>query len=73
MTVESSTVSSEPPGRHTEGLWAVSDVAAYLKCTTRQVWRYKKHHGLPFKRVGRRVLFRPAEVDAWVDSHGEAA
>jgi excisionase family DNA binding protein len=42
-------------------------VARFLHLSGRQIDRLM-HEGLPFLRIGRRVLFNPEAVRAWVDS-----
>lgn len=68
MTPEPMTVSDQTPVRqHDDGLWEIGEVAKYLKVKKRTIWRYIKN-GLPNKKVGRKVLFRRSEIDAWVDA-----
>jgi len=69
MTNQPHTLSVEPTARHTDVLWEITDVAKYLRCTTRTVKRRMKYEGLPFKRVGpRAVRFRQAEIDQWIEA-----
>jgi excisionase family DNA binding protein len=56
----------ENKARQSEGLWRIEDVAGYLHCSKRSVSRYVKD-GLPHRRIGGKLLFRPEEVDAWVE------
>lgn len=35
------------------------------------VYRLKDHHGLPFRRLGRAVMFHPDEIDLWTKRHRE--
>lgn len=41
--------------------------------STQTVLKYVANHGLPAHRAGRRYLFDPAEVDAWVRTHNAQA
>jgi excisionase family DNA binding protein len=56
-----------------DGLWEIADVAEYLKVSIDTVRNDMKLRNLPVKRIGGRLYFRRAEIDAWVDSQGDAA
>jgi len=46
-----------------------AEIAERLRCTTRTVDTYMAH-GMPcFRLTSRKVLFRDADVDAWVAKH----
>jgi hypothetical protein len=49
-------------------LWDGSQTAAYLRVNRRKVGDYVKA-GLPAYKIGKRHLFRPLDVVAWVQSH----
>ncbi|WP_053205655.1 helix-turn-helix transcriptional regulator [Jiangella muralis] len=57
-----------------EPLWTPRDVSDYLgvPVATLYQWRWKKY-GPPAARVGRNLRYRPAAVEAWLDSVTEAA
>jgi excisionase family DNA binding protein len=50
-----------------ENLWSIEEAAAFLRKSkgTLYQWRYRRV-GPPSHRVGRHVLYDPAEVRAWV-------
>ena len=49
-----------------EGYLNVNDVAGYLK--TKVSWIYQNHKrlGIPSYSLGRKLLFKRSEVDAWL-------
>lgn len=42
--------------------------AARVSISTVRHWRLNKSTTIPFGRVGRRVMARRADVEAWIDS-----
>lgn len=54
-----------------EQLLKRSDAAAYLqiKTNTMAVWASTKRHPLPYIKVGRRVLYRQSDLDAFIASN----
>jgi excisionase family DNA binding protein len=66
---ESENVSGPMPVvQQDQGLWEIADVAEYLKVSVDTVRNDIKLRNLPCKRVGGRLYFRRAEIDAWVDA-----
>ena len=47
------------------------DVAHWLGVSVGAIDRYCREEGLPFMKVGRRVLFRRSEVEMWLRGRGE--
>ena len=49
------------------------ETARKLRVTveTLAIWRCTKRYPLPYVKVGRRVMYRPADVDAFIDSRTE--
>ncbi len=60
-------VNSDDGTRQPDALWKIEDVAKHLAVTVPTVRNHIKTRGLPFKRVGGSLRFRPEEVTAWVD------
>jgi excisionase family DNA binding protein len=50
------------------GLLMKEDVEAYLRIGRRTLDRLIKAREIPFIKLGRRVLFKKADVDAWLES-----
>ena len=46
------------------------EAAAYLGVApnTLDVWRCAKRYAIPYVKVGRKVMYRVAELDAWLES-----
>ncbi len=51
-----------------ESLWDIDEVAKYLKASKDSVYRWIYNKGMPSLKIGKKWLFRKAEVDAWLDS-----
>lgn len=51
----------QAPGTGDEEVFTIRDLMDFLKCSKASIHNYK-NAGLPFYRVGRKVLFRKAEV-----------
>lgn len=68
-TDQPSTVSEQAEARQKgEGLWAYTDVAAYLKVGISTVRRYVAQEGLPTVRFAGVVRFDPTAVRDWARS-----
>lgn len=63
-----SAIEAPETARQNDPLWKVEDVAGHLGVSQPTVRNYIRTRGLPYKRVGRHLRFRPAEVAAWVDA-----
>ena len=52
-------------------LMDIGQTARYLSLSphTLYAWVCKRQHELPFVKIGTRVLFRPKDLDAWIESH----
>lgn len=48
--------------------WTVNEVCKYLRITNETIYKWIETRGMPGHRVGRRWLFKQAEVDAWIRS-----
>ena len=57
---------NEPPT--VSALWTVHECAAYLKKSTRWLWREIARGSVPHVRVGKSPRFYPEEIDAWLRS-----
>mgnify|MGYP006273519775 CR=1 FL=1 len=42
--------------------------ASMLAISPRLLWSLTKRDAIPCRRIGRRVLYRPAELEAWLDA-----
>ena len=64
-----------PPVHHgKERLLTVDEVATWLRCKPGKVYRLAREEGLPFVKVsrrGKRILFKPSHVEAWLDANTE--
>lgn len=49
----------------------VNQVAEMLGVHRSSVYRYISSQGLPFYKIGGRLIFDPERVQAWVESHIE--
>ena len=43
-----------------------AELLAFLGISRTTVWRLRKHHGLPFGRVGREYRYQKSEILAWM-------
>lgn len=43
------------------------EAAVYLRVSQRQVARLIKDRGLPFDRIGRRLIFHRDKIDKWIE------
>ena len=44
----------------------VTDAAYFLRCRERTIIRLTREGRIPYRRLGRRLLFLPAELDLWL-------
>jgi excisionase family DNA binding protein len=55
-------------------LWGPKDVAEYLGVPVQTIYQWRtRGYGPPGIRIGKHVRFRPADVEAWVDTQIRAA
>lgn len=52
---------------HTALLVSAAQAAEMLAIAPRTLWQYTRWNAIPCVRVGRRVLYRPSELIAWLD------
>jgi excisionase family DNA binding protein len=50
-------------------LWDVKDVAAYLHTTPHAVYKLVERRAIPHVRLGRKILFDPDTIRAWISDH----
>lgn len=55
-------------GDHTALLVSAQAAAKMLAIAPRTLWQYTRWNAIPCVRVGRRVLYRPSELEAWLDA-----
>jgi excisionase family DNA binding protein len=56
-----------------DGLMDVGAVAAYTTLSVSTIRKRAQAGTIPFVRIGRRVLFRRADIDQWIDQQARAA
>lgn len=66
VTKENNVVPIELPDEHL----TIRQCAKFLNCSKVSIHSYKKK-GLPFYKVGRKVLFRKSEVLEFMKNHGK--
>lgn len=49
----------------------VDEVAELLRCSRQHVYVLHQRDGLPFTRLGRRILVRATELEAYLAAHTE--
>ncbi len=50
-------------------LLSIGETSQVLKICEKSVWNHAAPRGtLPVVRIGSRLLFRPADIDAWIES-----
>ena len=49
-------------------LLTVLEAASYLRVSASYVYKLSEARLLPYYRVGRRLLFNPQDLDAWLES-----
>lgn len=54
---------------HTEALWDVAAVGAYLNTTREAVYKLVERRQIPHIRLGRKILFHPAKIRKWLEEH----
>jgi excisionase family DNA binding protein len=62
--------------RQERGLMTVLEVAIYTRLSESAVRKRVAAGTIPVVRIGRRTLFRPADIDAWISQQtqkGDAA
>jgi len=52
-----------------QSLKSENSILESLNISRTTLWRLRQN-GLPFVRIGRRVMFDPAKVMAWIEEHG---
>lgn len=57
---------ADSPAAHLD----TAQAAEYLKIpkSTLEVWRSRKTHGIPYYKIGSRVRYARADLDAWLQS-----
>lgn len=55
----------EPEGNGANEVLTITELGKFLRCSKASVHNYK-HLGLPFYRVGRKILFKKSEVLAFM-------
>lgn len=53
-----------------DSLWDIDEVAQYLKVTKDTIYRWIDKKQMPALKLGKKWLFRKAEIDKWVTSVG---
>jgi excisionase family DNA binding protein len=46
-----------------------AEVISYLRISNMTLHRLMKAHGLPYIKLGKRVLFRRADIDKYLEAH----
>lgn len=60
---------AEPPK-----LWTVEGLAEYLGVPVQTIYRWNSRgQGPPYVRLGKHARYRPADVDAWLDTRATSA
>lgn len=54
-----------PENQASNTLWTIEDVARYARCSLRHVSKLREQ-GLPFRKLGHLVRFKPEAVKAWL-------
>ena len=50
--------------------WTAEDVGRYLQVSSDTIYRWIEKKGMPAKRIGKKWLFKKAEIDAWINTTG---
>ncbi len=53
----------------TEGFLDRREVARLLKISLPTLWDLMKKGAIPYSKIGRRVLFKPSDVEKFVENH----
>lgn len=56
-----------------EPLWTVEEVAVFLGVHVQTVYEKSRLGEIPSIKIGSRLRFRPAEIQAWVDAQKRPA
>lgn len=51
-----------------EPLWDLPGMARFLGTSPRAVYKLVQRHGVPYVRVGKKLMFEPSAVRKWLDS-----
>jgi excisionase family DNA binding protein len=62
-------LSEEPNGR----LLTITELSAYLRVSTQTIFRLIRKGELPCVKVADRTLFRPADIERFLDAHTHQA
>lgn len=54
-----------------EGFLSIDQAADYLKISKSKIYKHTMDNTIPFKKNGRRLLFRKSELTEWVNKNGE--
>lgn len=49
-----------------DGPWSITDVARYLRTGIPTIRNDMKLRGLPYSKIGKRLYFNRADIDAWL-------
>ena len=50
-------------------LWSIKDVMEYLQIRSRTTMFKLLKDGFPHARIGKKLIFRQSDVDAWIQAH----
>ena len=50
-------------------LLSIPETAKVLKISTSSLYRLTSRKQIPFIKIGSRVVFQPAKIDAWLENH----
>ncbi|MEV6219817.1 helix-turn-helix domain-containing protein [Nocardia sp. NPDC051833] len=68
------TIETTVAGRGNQPLWTIADLAAYLKVPEQTIYDWRvKGFGPKAVRMGKSLRWRPAAVEAWIESLEDAA
>ena len=57
-------------GGESDRLMSVTELAEYLKVKPGWIYKRTQLKEIPYTKLGRFVMFRQSEIDAWVDREG---
>lgn len=63
--MEDPKATAQPENHAPETLWTMEDVARYARCSLRHVSKLREE-GLPYRKLGHLVRFKPEAVKAWL-------
>ena len=55
-----------------EKLINIKEAAEYLSVSAIYVYKLTSLKEIPYVRIGKRIMFKPSELEQWVDSHAVA-